>query len=506
MTDKFTAIIKEAQDIIESSVFPKVTVEQGNKKFLEADKKNNETQRLYRKSLEKLNNQVKELRKSGDNEDNVDPKVYYCNRKSGRGAYQAALKTAQDLQDKAIDTRRALDAEQDRQEGLKKEGLKGVITRDIVVKPSKKHDGYAYGKVLNKNESLEILKEAQDIMSNLFEVEYYGANDVEEEQNNKIKRQGKDKHGNKVDLVSVQDELFPYEGNAKEQYNKKIIAKINDMIEGKATLEDLIQLVRNKKTPVSESEFTVHKGNPVVKITDKNYKVAHGKGLPGPFNEKQIGQYIVYNKDTDASYLVTPDNWKKSKIKRDLEREGKVFEGAIELIETLIKEEEKKECKNNKQHVFKRMDDPEKGKIGVKKNYNRVIHNDSASKDPFHDYVKIKGTKYSVDKYGQIGASVKEGFEGAVELLEAIISETSDERAHAASVESHNRFNRAKATHDSLEKMIKSNKKTNFFSPEEIEELKGDLEQKKKELKKASRISVRDNRNQFNRDKRLGRV
>lgn len=97
-----------------------------------------------------------------------------------------------------------------------------------------------------------IIKEAQDIMSNLFEVEYYGANDVEEEQNNKIKRQGKDKHGNKVDLVSVQDELFPYEGNAKEQYNKKIIAKINDMIEGKATLEDLIQLVRNKKTPVKE--------------------------------------------------------------------------------------------------------------------------------------------------------------------------------------------------------------------------------------------------------------
>ena len=68
----------------------------------------------------------------------------------------------------------------------------------------------------------EIIKEAQSIMQNLFEVEYYGANDVEEEKN-KIKRQKKDKNGDIVDVVSVEDELFPYEGNAKQQYNQKII-------------------------------------------------------------------------------------------------------------------------------------------------------------------------------------------------------------------------------------------------------------------------------------------
>ena len=51
-------------------------------------------------------------------------------------------------------------------------------------------------------------------------------------------------NGEEVVVTSVQDELFPYEGNAKEQFNKKVVATINDMIEGKATLEDLIQLVR----------------------------------------------------------------------------------------------------------------------------------------------------------------------------------------------------------------------------------------------------------------------
>ena len=69
---------------------------------------------------------------------------------------------------------------------------------------------------------------------------------------NKIKRKKKDSKGEPVEVVSVADELFPYEGNAKQQYNQKIIAKINDMIEGTATLEDLIQLVRQKKT-VKES-------------------------------------------------------------------------------------------------------------------------------------------------------------------------------------------------------------------------------------------------------------
>lgn len=81
---------------------------------------------------------------------------------------------------------------------------------------------------------LELIQEAQSILSSLFEVE----------DTNKLRREKKGKNGEEVVVTSVQDELFPYEGNAKEQFNKKVVATINDMIEGKATLEDLIQLVR----------------------------------------------------------------------------------------------------------------------------------------------------------------------------------------------------------------------------------------------------------------------
>ena len=328
-------------------------------------------------------------------------------------------------------------------------------------------------------------------MSNLFEVEYYGANDVEEEQNNKIKRQGKDKHGNKVDLVSVQDELFPYEGNAKEQYNKKIIAKINDMIEGKATLEDLIQLVRNKKTPVKES--VVYES--LKDIIDKKFSIAKMK-LQGT---KQGFQGIPNgpSRERDAAIMDYSDNIKNFNHIADLgnkmiEAQRKVKEQRKQEGKPPIDSRTKGERGQDRANIIsaeyagdiKRYIADKKKKEGTNRGYNSPVN---------------KSIRRHQNK-------VQEGFEGAIELLEAIISETSDERAHAASVESHNRFNRAKVTHDSLEKMIKSNKKTNFFNPEEIEELKGELKQKKKELEKASRISVRDNRNQFNRDKRLGRV
>ena len=92
------------------------------------------------------------------------------------------------------------------------------------------------------NEAFELMEEI------LFEL------DLENKQSispNKIKKTKKDENGEKVEVVSVADELFPYEGDAKQQFNQKILAKINDMIEGTGSLEDLIQFVRrgvgNKK-------------------------------------------------------------------------------------------------------------------------------------------------------------------------------------------------------------------------------------------------------------------
>ena len=100
---------------------------------------------------------------------------------------------------------------------------------------------------------LKQIQELQEQFDNLFEVDGLGnpAVDVPPSQN-KIKRDRKTKDG-KVEVVSVEDELFPYEGNKREQFRQKIIATINDMIQGTATLEDLLQLVRQKKAPLKEA-------------------------------------------------------------------------------------------------------------------------------------------------------------------------------------------------------------------------------------------------------------
>ena len=97
------------------------------------------------------------------------------------------------------------------------------------------------------------IQELQEKFDNLFEVDGLGqpAVDVPPSQN-KIKKDRKTKDG-KVELVSVEDELFPYEGDKREQYRQKIIATINAMIQGQATLEDLLQLTRQKKAPLKEA-------------------------------------------------------------------------------------------------------------------------------------------------------------------------------------------------------------------------------------------------------------
>ena len=99
---------------------------------------------------------------------------------------------------------------------------------------------------------LEQISNLTEQFSNLFEVEGLGdpASDVPPS-TNKIKKDRKTKDG-KVELVSVEDELFPYDGNKREQYRQKIIDTINGMIQGTSTLEDLLQIVRQKKIPVKE--------------------------------------------------------------------------------------------------------------------------------------------------------------------------------------------------------------------------------------------------------------
>ena len=101
-----------------------------------------------------------------------------------------------------------------------------------------------YAKELKKHGihcALDLMEEIISYADNIFEL------DIENKQNispNKISRIKKDKDGKDVEVVSVADELFPHEGTAKQQFDKKILDKINDMIEGTGSLEDLIQFVR----------------------------------------------------------------------------------------------------------------------------------------------------------------------------------------------------------------------------------------------------------------------
>ena len=136
----------------------------------------------------------------------------------------------------------------------------------------------------------------------------------------------------------VQDKREDEFGRNPEKRTFLRSGKANQLVAAdpvKSRADEALEEALDLLSELTESEHCAHKKNPVVKITDKNYGVAHGKGLPGPFNKNHVGQYIVYNPETDASYLVSQDNWNKSKIKKDLEKQGKVFESFEEFEKVL---------------------------------------------------------------------------------------------------------------------------------------------------------------------------
>ena len=131
-----------------------------------------------------------------------------------------------------------------------------------------------HNKKMSDNNSLNIMTQILDLTeayANLLEAQ--DARGGAQKEVNKITRTKKDKNGEPVEVVSVADELFPYKGTAKEQYNQKILAKINDMIEGTATLEDLIQLIRQKKA-VTMKESLEETLNQMMAVTEALTKSA----------------------------------------------------------------------------------------------------------------------------------------------------------------------------------------------------------------------------------------
>ena len=150
------------------------------------------------------------------------------------------------------------------------------------------------------DEALEIMEQICDFADNLFEL------DLEQKQNispNKVSRVKKDKNGEKVEVVSVADELFPYEGDAKQQFNQKVLAKINDMIEGTGSLEDLIQFVRKgvatKKVHEAVEKYVDKEGNTHELEFNKIEK--DGRVNKFHFNHKINGKSVVSSSDPESN-------------------------------------------------------------------------------------------------------------------------------------------------------------------------------------------------------------
>lgn len=205
----------------------------------------------------------------------------------------------------------------------------------------------------------DILKQIQNLKEdfmNLIEVEGLGqpASDVPPS-TNKIKKDRKTKNG-KVELVSVEDELFPYDGNKREQYRQKIIDTINGMIQGTATLEDLLQIVREKKMPVKESIINELNTSTVKDALNKRID----KSIEADDKEREEFNDILKMKDRDERAKAYKKFEDKSLVRFD--KENKKYDlyanyakkhpellEALELMEELLLERNKEnKVKKNK--------------------------------------------------------------------------------------------------------------------------------------------------------------
>ena len=225
------------------------------------------------------------------------------------------------------------------------------------------------------------IQELQEQFSNLFEVEGVGepAMDVPPS-TNKLKKDIKTKDG-KVQLVSVEDELFPKDGNKKEQFQQKVIDTINGMIQGTATLQDLLQIVRQpKKAPLKEAmelmEAVINEFNDDVKVKVgkiradraldsmkqlRNNSIALRKAQNSGEREKIANEMSKNSDELDVNYKKAKkfnnlfnknvkDNNKKQELKNYIESRGasddreyqekasEALKEAMEVLESLLNE------------------------------------------------------------------------------------------------------------------------------------------------------------------------
>lgn len=366
---------------------------------------------------------------------------------------------------------------------------------------------------------LEQIQSLTDKFNNLFEVEGLGdpSGDVPPS-TNKIKKDKKTKDG-KVELVSVEDELFPKEGNAKEQFRQKIIDKINGMIQGTATLEDLLQLVRSKQVkPVKEGfegavelaedlynyikkkhgepEYKGSTSEPANKSAELIHKSEEAKGKEYDQEKEKNPDINLYNKryqtkntkgekETEhrsSKHRKFSDDWRLPKTD-DEKAKGSIRRNAEKNIKHLDSKIKKASNEFDKLYLKKQFDpsinlhpaahkegnlrierDKQKARLASVKEAQEILEeiinevsnktveralNKSGDKVVLglmgkipNDYKNIKqykelsnlankraekhGEKVEQDPDTGWHKHVKEGFEGAIEILEEIINEVSE--------------------------------------------------------------------------------
>jgi hypothetical protein len=286
----------------------------------------------------------------------------------------------------------------------------------------------------------DILKQIQALQeqfSNLFEVEGLGnpAVDVPPSQN-KIKKDVKTKDG-KAELVSVEDELFPYDGNKREQYRQKILDTINGMIQGTSTLEDLLQIVRQKKAPLKEAmevleELTKEDEKATQKALDRHFDKVLYKPLKSQVNitrkaiatekfkrenSEALKEAVELMEDLFSTILKQPDEKQGALVYKYHQAKNK--ENAGKDTYTQAKEEEKRKSKEEKGQEKTEQRKKYRGKSVEDWKLGRLmdqIAKNAKNLGKVEDSATAKAVRRNAQK-----ADLKE----ALEIMEAIINEVS---------------------------------------------------------------------------------
>lgn len=312
---------------------------------------------------------------------------------------------------------------------------------------------------------LEEIQELSNKFSNLFEVDDLGqpAMDVPPSQN-KIKRDRKTKDG-KVELVSVEDELFPYEGNKREQYRQKILDTINNMIQGKATLEDLLQIVRQKKAPLKEAmELMEDLFSTILKQPDEKqgslvykYHQAKNKENAGKDTYTQAKEEEKRKSKEEKGQEKTEqrkkyrgksvEDWKLGRLMDQIARNAKNL-GKVEDSAT-AKAIRRNAQKANLQEALEIMEAIEKY-IDNDGNTHELEFSANKNKYKFDHKINGKSVVSAVDSEPNANYERKHAVknydlkkvEEALEIMEAIINEVSDKTAQSALDAAQQRYNR----------------------------------------------------------------